>query len=170
MFNRWIEKKRHIVNEWIYSATKIFTSKCKSWIRSVLLCNKKTDLKNATGVGTSDFAKKTDLANLKSDVHKLDIDKVKNVPTDLSNLKSKVDKLEIGKLETTPVDLSKLSNVVKNDVVRKTEYNEFVKKVNNINTTDTSDLVKKNTIVSEIGNKINDHDHPKYIATQEFNN
>ena len=91
---------------------------------------------------SSDFAKKTDLVNLKSDVDKLDIDKVKNVPTDLSNLKSKVDKLEIGKLETTPVDLSKLSNVVKNDVVRKTEYNELVKKVNNINTTDTSDLVK----------------------------
>ena len=59
-------------------------------------------------------------------------------------MKSKVDKLEVGKLETTPVDLSKLSNVVKNDVVRKTEYNELVKKVNKINTTDTSDLVKKN--------------------------
>ena len=59
-------------------------------------------------------------------------------------MKSKVDKLEIGKLESTPVDLSKLSNVVKNDVVRKTEYNELVKKVNKINTTDTSDLVKKN--------------------------
>ena len=58
-------------------------------------------------------------------------------------MKSKVDKLEIGKLESTPVDLSKLSNVVKNDVVRKTEYNELVKKVNKINTTDTSDLVKK---------------------------
>ena len=87
---------------------------------------KKTDLKNATGVGTSDFAKKTDLANLKSDIDKLDIDKVINLPTDLSNLKSKVDKLEIGKLETTPVDLSKLSNVVKNDVVRKTEYHKLV--------------------------------------------
>ena len=41
-------------------------------------------------------------------------------------MKSKVDKLEIGKLETTPVDLSKLSNVVKNDVVRKTEYHKLV--------------------------------------------
>ena len=38
----------------------------------------KTDLKNAAGVDTSDFAKKTDLANLKSDVDKLDIDKLKN--------------------------------------------------------------------------------------------
>ena len=41
----------------------------------------------------------------------------------LSNLKSKVDKLDIGKLEITPVDLSRLSNVVKNDVVKKDEYN-----------------------------------------------
>ena len=39
------------------------------------------DLKNATGVDTLDFAKKTDLANLKSDVDKLDINKLKTVPT-----------------------------------------------------------------------------------------
>ena len=56
---------------------------------------------------------KSDLVNLETEVDKLDIDKLKNVPTNLSNLKSKVDKLDIGKLETTPVDLSKLSNVVK---------------------------------------------------------
>ena len=37
----------------------------------------KADLNNVTGVNTSDFAKKTDLANLKSDVDKLDIDKLK---------------------------------------------------------------------------------------------
>ena len=45
----------------------------------------KADLKNATGVDTSDFAKKTDLANLKSDVDKLDIDKLKSVSSNLSN-------------------------------------------------------------------------------------
>ena len=55
----------------------------------------KADLKNATGVDTSDFAKKTDLANLKSDVDKLDIDKLKKVPSNLSNLKSNVDKLDV---------------------------------------------------------------------------
>ena len=65
------------------------------------------------------------------------------MPSGLSSLKSKVDKLGIGKLETTPVDLSKLSYAVKNDVVKKTKYNELVKKVNNINTTSTSNLVKK---------------------------
>ena len=43
----------------------------------------KTDVKKATGVGTSSFAKKTDLANLKNDVDKLDIDKLKNVPSNL---------------------------------------------------------------------------------------
>ena len=51
-----------------------------------------------------DFSKKTDLANLKSDVDKLDIKRLKYVPSNLSDLKSKVDKLDIGKSETTPVD------------------------------------------------------------------
>ena len=62
----------------------------------------KTDLKNAAGVDTSSFAKKIDLANLKSDVDKLDIDELKNVPTNLSNLKSKVDKLDVDKLVPVP--------------------------------------------------------------------
>ena len=57
----------------------------------------KVDLKTATGVDTSKFAKKVDLANLKSDVDKLDIDKSKNVPTNLSNLKNKADKLDVDK-------------------------------------------------------------------------
>ena len=73
----------------------------------------KADLNNATGVDTSDFAKKTELANLKSDVIKLVIDKLNNVPSDFSSLKSKVGKSDIGKLKTTPVNLSKLSDVVK---------------------------------------------------------
>ena len=70
----------------------------------------------------------------------MDIDKLKNVPSNLSSLKSKVDKLDIGKLKSPPVDLRKLSNVVKN-VVKKTEYNELLKKVNNISTADISNLV-----------------------------
>ena len=47
----------------------------------------KTDLRNATGVDTSSFAKNIDLASLTSNVDKLDIDKLKNVPSNLSNLK-----------------------------------------------------------------------------------
>ena len=79
----------------------------------------KADLKNETGVDTSNFAKKVDLANLKSDVDKLDIDKLKNLPTNLSNFKSKADKLDVDKLGPGPVALSKLSDVVKNDGIKK---------------------------------------------------
>ena len=55
----------------------------------------KADLKNEKGVDTLEFAKKTDLANLKSDVDRLDMDKLKNVPSNICNLKSKVDKLDV---------------------------------------------------------------------------
>ena len=58
-----------------------------------------------------DFVESTNLPNLKSDVDKLDIDKLKNAPTNLSNLKSKVDKLDDDKLAFVQVDLSKLSDV-----------------------------------------------------------
>ena len=83
----------------------------------------KADLKNATGVNASFFAKTVDLPNWKSDVDKLDIDKLKDIPTTLNNLKSQVDKLDIGKLETALIDLSKLSDVVKNDVAKNDVYN-----------------------------------------------
>ena len=47
----------------------------------------KDDIKNITHVDTSSFALKTNLANLKSEVDKLDVDKLKSIPTDLSKLK-----------------------------------------------------------------------------------
>ena len=47
--------------------------------------------------------------------------------------------LDINKLGTLPVDLSKLSNIVKNEVVKKTVYDELVKKVNALQTIDTCD-------------------------------
>ena len=78
----------------------------------------KTDLKNMTHVDTSRFALKTNLANLKTEVDKLDIDKL--VPV--------------------PADLNKLSNVLCNDVVKKTDYDKLKTKVNNI---DASDFVLK---------------------------
>ena len=68
----------------------------------------KGDLKNVTSVDTKGIGKSTDLTHLKSNVDKLDIDKLKGAPR---CLKSKVDKLDIGKVESTPVDLSKLSDV-----------------------------------------------------------
>ena len=70
----------------------------------------KTDFKNVTHIDTSSFALKTNLASLKTEFNKLDIDKL--VPV--------------------PVDLIKLSNVVKNDLVKKAVYDKLVAKVNNI--------------------------------------
>ena len=64
----------------------------------------KTDLKNITHVDVSSFASKTNLAALKTEVDKLDADKLK----------------------TTPVDLAKLTNAVENDVFKKTDYNTKV--------------------------------------------
>ena len=64
-----------------------------------------------------------------------------------------MDKIDIDKLKPVPNDLAKLSNVVKNDVVKKTEYSKLVTKVDNIDTiefvlkaaydTEKSDLEKK---------------------------
>ena len=53
-------------------------------------------------VDKSQFAKKDNLANLKSDVENLDIDTLEKVSSSLKSLKSKVDKLGIGKLKSTP--------------------------------------------------------------------
>ena len=74
----------------------------------------KTNLKNS-----SSFTKMIDWANLKSDVDKSNIDKLKSVPSGLSTLKNKVDKLYVDKLVPVLVDLSKLSDVLKSDVVKK---------------------------------------------------
>ena len=78
----------------------------------------KTDLKNATRIDTSSFAKVA-LASLKFSLDKLDTGKLKNVPINLSNLKSKVDKLDVDQLLPVPINLSKLTDAVKNDVVKK---------------------------------------------------
>ena len=48
--------------------------------------------------------------------------------TNLASLKTEVDKLDIDKLVPIPVDLSKLSDVVKNDVVKKAVYGKLVAK------------------------------------------
>ena len=110
----------------------------------------KADLKNATGIDTSSFPKNVDSANLKSNLKKLSIDKLKNVPFSLSNLKSK----EVDKLVPAPVDLSKLSDVVKHNVVKKDVYNVKIKnieyKIPNIN-----NLATKTTLNAKI-NEVKD--------------
>ena len=101
----------------------------------------KTDLRNVTHVDVSSFASKKNLASLKTEVDKIDVDKLK----------------------TVQVDLAKLSDVVKYDVVEKTEYNSLKTKVDNIDTTnfvlktkyekDGSDFEDK---ISKIDKKIPD--------------
>ena len=86
----------------------------------------KTNLKNVTHADISSFALKTNLASLKTEVDKIDADKLK----------------------TVPVDLAKLSNVVKSDVVKKTEHNSFKTKVGSI---DTTNFVLKTKYDSEVG-------------------
>ena len=60
----------------------------------------KTDIKNILHIDTSTFALKSNFASLKTEVEKLDIDKLKILPNNLSNLKSKVDKVDIDKIST----------------------------------------------------------------------
>ena len=81
-----------------------------------------------TGIDISSFAKNVDLASLKSNADKLNIDKLKNVPSNWINFKSLVDKLDVDKLIPVLADLSKLNDVVKTDVVKKDVYNAKIKK------------------------------------------
>ena len=92
----------------------------------------KEDIKNITHVDTSSFALKTNLSNLKTEVDKLNIDKLVPVPT----------------------DFSKLSNVVKNDFVKKTAYNKLVANVDNIDINDFVLKTKYNTDKVELEKKI----------------
>ena len=92
----------------------------------------KADIKNISNADTLIFALKTNLANLKTEVDKLDFDKLTPVPT----------------------DLSKLSNVVKNDVVKKDVYDKLVTKVNNIDTSGFVFKTKYDTDKSKLENNI----------------
>ena len=97
---------------------------------------RKTDIKNVAHVDVSSFASKTNLPSLKSEV----------------------DELDIVKLTPVPNDLAKLSNVVKNGVVKKTEYNELVTKVDFIDTTGFVLKTKYDTDKSDLEKKISDVD------------
>ena len=74
----------------------------------------KDDLKNITPINVSGFALKTNLTSLKTEIDKIDADKLKNIPA----------------------DLTRLNNVVKNDGFKKTEYSTLKTKVDNIDITD----------------------------------
>ena len=137
---------------------------------------RKDDVKNITHVDVSSYATKTNLAALKTEVDKIDIDKLKTVPD----------------------DLTKLSNVVKNEVVKKTGFNadnyvmrtKFSTDTNSLNDTidkfekkiaDISSLeTKRNvtTLVNNLNNRIDNlkiNDYVKkttlsnYMLTSDFN-
>ena len=96
------------------------------------------------------------MVSLKTEVDKLDIEKLKSFPNNLNNLKTKVHKLDIGKLVPVRVDLSKLSTVVKNEVVKKTEYNAKIKNIED-KIPDISNLATKtilNTKINEVKTKM----------------
>ena len=94
----------------------------------------KSDIKNFTHIDTSSFALKTNLASLRTEV----------------------DKLDIYKLVPVPVDLNKLSDVVKNGVVKKTDYDKLVTKVNSIDTGRFVLKTKYDKDKPELENKIPD--------------
>ena len=96
---------------------ELYTHSKKKIVIELVLINyaTKPDLKSAAGVDTSNFAKKVDLASLKPD---------------------------ISKLGPTPVDLCKLSDIEKYKAVQNNECKKLVKKVNGIQTTDISNLVR----------------------------
>ena len=91
------------------------------------------DIKNISHVDTSSFALKSNLAGLKTEV----------------------DKLDINKLVPVPIDLSKPSDVVKNDV-KKTLYDKLVSKVNSIDISRFVLKIKYNTDQTELEKKIPD--------------
>ena len=91
----------------------------------------KTDLKNLTYVDTSSFALKANLGSLKTQVDKLDIDK----------------------LAPVTVDLSKLGDVVKKDVVEKAVCDKLIAKVNNIDINDFALKTNYQTGKSELEKK-----------------
>ena len=92
----------------------------------------KKDIKDITHDDTSSYALKTNLANLKTEVDKIDPDKLKTVPD----------------------DLAKLSNVAKNDVVKKTDYNTLKNKVDAIDTSKFVSRTKFTTDTNALDDKI----------------
>ena len=101
----------------------------------------KTDLKTVSHVDVSSFALKSNLASLKTEVDKIDADKLK----------------------TVLVDVAKLSNVVKNDVIKKTEFDKLVAKVNGIDNTNFVSRTKYENDGSDFEDNIDKIDKKKYL-------
>ena len=118
-FNSWIDKasliKKKKIEKRTYKMSQYFPpfNNYKENIKVELdLSNyaTKQDTKDITHIDANGFASKTNLAALKTEIDKIDADKLK----------------------TVPIDLEKLSNVVKNEVVKKNDYNALKSKVDGI--------------------------------------
>ena len=94
-------------------------------------------------------------ADLKNDTSKLAL------KSNLANLKAKIDKIDIDRLKPVPADLSKPTNVVNNDVA-KNAYYKSVAKVNNIDTSSFVSKTKYYTDKSDLENKISDTDKKNF--------
>ena len=113
----------------------------------------KTDIKNISHVDTSSFALKTNLANLKTEVDKLDIEKLAPVPVDLSKLAEEVNNIDTSvfvlktKYETDKTELEKKIYDI-TDFVKETKLTELENKIH-----DVSSLATK-TALTAVENKI----------------
>ena len=108
----------------------------------------KADIKNISHVDNSSFELKTNLVSLKREVNKL----VKN---------DVVKKADYNKLVT------KVDNMDTNGLLKKTDYNTKTTEIEG-KIPDISNLATKATLTT-VENKLNNHDHDKYINTSEFN-
>ena len=100
------------------------------------------------------FPKRDGSANLKSELDKLDTDRLEKVPSVLSSLKSKVDNFHVDKLKPVATDLRKLSDVLENDVVKKTMYDELITIVNAIGTSELVTKIDYDAKIKDIEDKI----------------
>ena len=82
----------------------------------------KKELEHTAGIDTSDLAATKDFVALKTEVDKLDINKLINVPTSLNNLKTKVDDLDVGKWKF----------LIDSEVLKNPKFNTLKTKVNNL--------------------------------------
>ena len=130
-FNSWIDQKVNIKISQYFPPYNNSSENIKVELDLSNYATRK-DIKDITHVDTSSYALKTNLAALKTEVDNIDTDKLKTVPN----------------------DLAKLSNVVKNDVVKKTEYNTLKNKVDAIDNSGFVTRTKFTTDTNALDDKI----------------
>ena len=142
------------MNEYFFSRSRRFRRNIKV---KVDLSNypTKTDLKSVTHVDPSSFASKTNLASLKTEVDKLDVEKLK----------------------TVPADLSKLANKVANDLVEETDFNALEQTIkvtdnktgqDNLETTVQNNHLTTETSINNLKAKVDGTDLTKYVKKTDY--